>query len=182
MDSIPRPIVRRGEKVSLGLILDSDINFIFASINDPDVKRFLRHPDSMHQYSDEQKWISNLGTREDTRILSIVKNQDDSIIGVIGLHELDFQNGTGYLGYFLAKEHWNHGYVTEAVSLAIDYSFKRMNLRKLHSSVYEPNTGSIRVLQKNGFREIGRRSKHVFVEGHGYVDEILFELFNPDHA
>ncbi len=182
MDGVQRPIIRHGSKVSLGIILESDINFIFATINDPEVKRYLRAPYSIHTYGDEQKWISNLGSRESDMVFSIAENAEQSMVGLIGLHQLDFHNGTGYVGYVLSREHWNKGYVTEAVSLVVEFSFKRLNLRKLHSSVFEPNIGTMKVLLKNGFKESGRRSRHVFVEGHGYVDEILYELFNPDHA
>jgi RimJ/RimL family protein N-acetyltransferase len=55
-------------------------------------------------------------------------------------------------------------------------------MRKLVSAVFEPNTASMKVLIKNGFKECGRYHKHSFVRGHGFVDDVLFEKFNEEHA
>ncbi|MCL4342738.1 MAG: GNAT family N-acetyltransferase [Candidatus Thermoplasmatota archaeon] len=178
---LTRPILFRGKKVSIGLILESDLDFVFSNINDPEVNRYLRIPGKIRSREEEIKWIRNLYSSEDI-VLANVENSTGEIVGTIGLHQMDMRNKSAYVGYLTAKKYWKKGYTTEGVSLAIRYAFSVLNLRKVHSSVFAPNEGSLRVLKKNGFMEIGRYSRHAFVPGDGYVDEILLELFNPDYV
>ena len=176
-----RPILFRGKKVSIGLILESDLDFVFSNINDPEVNRYLRIPGKIRSREEELKWLKTLYGSEEI-VLANVENSTGEIVGTIGLHQLDMRNKSAYVGYLTARKYWKKGFASEGVSLAIRYAFSVLNLRKLHSSVFAPNEGSLKVLKKNGFMEIGRYSRHAFVPGEGYVDEILLELFNPDYV
>ena len=51
----------------------------------------------------------------------------------------------------MGERFWGRGYVTEAVSLILGYLFKDLRLRRVYAFVNAANTGSIRVLEKNGF-------------------------------
>ena len=176
-----RPMIVHGKEVSLGVILESDAEFALATINDPEVHRYLRNPGHIYTYDEEVQWIRGISSRMSTeRVFAIVQNSDDSIVGIMGLHQIDWVSSTAYVGYLLAKPFWGKGYMTEAVSLLVEYAFQILNLRKLHTSLYEPNIASRRVQEKNGFVETGRHVRHVFVPGHGFVDEILMELFNKE--
>ena len=86
-----RPILLRGENVSIGVILDIDLDFAFATINDPDVNRYLRFPGKIHGRGDEAKWIRNLYGSEDTAFAN-VENSSGDIVGFIGLHHVDMKN------------------------------------------------------------------------------------------
>ncbi len=174
-----RPLIVLGRRVSLGIILESDATFLFKVINDPEVHRYLSNPGRMFYEYEELDWIRNLGKREvDSRHFAIMENNSQKIVGVIGVREINFSNGSGVLGYFLEKDSWGKGYASEAISLASDFCFGTLNLRKLTSAVFEPNTASKKALIKNGFRECGRYRKHSFVRGHGFVDDVLFEKLN----
>lgn len=72
--------------------------------------------------------------------------------------------------------------MTEAVSLVVKYSFQMINLRKLFTHVLVPNVASKKILEKNGFKECGRLSKQSYVYDYGYVDEVLYELFNENQS
>lgn len=176
-----RPILATGKKVSIGVVLESDIDFAFRAINDPDVNRYLRFPGKIHSMDDEAKWIKSIYASEEI-VFANVENLTGDIVGLIGLHQIDVRNKSAYIGYLTAKNHWGKGYTTEGVSLVVRYAFSTLNMRKLHSSVFAPNEASQKVLKKNGFIEIGRYSRHAFVPGKGYVDEILYELFNSDYV
>ncbi len=175
-----RPIILKGKKVSVGLLLEGDVDFSFRTINDPDVNRYLRFPGKIYSRDEEEKFIKGLYGQGEI-VLANVENSTGDLVGFIGLHQIDWRNKSAYIGYLTARRYWKKGYTTEGVSLMIRYAFSTLNFRKLHSSVFQPNEGSHKVLKNNGFKEIGRYSKHAFVPGKGYVDEILYELFNPDY-
>ena len=174
-----RPIILRGKAVSLGLVIRADTDFIYEMINDLEVNRFLRRPYAIHSIDDEDKYVrTSGGDSANTRVFAVIPEDYGDIAGLVSLHEINLYSGNAYVAYSLAKKFWGHGYTTEAVSLLMKYAFEILKLRKLHSSVFEPNTGSIRVLEKNGFKEIGRFHRDGYVPGYGYVDEIYFEVFN----
>ncbi len=64
------------------------------------------------------------------------------LFGRIGLHDIDWRSANAHVSYVLGREFWNNGYMTEALGLATVYAFKTLNLRKLYTSVFDPNTGS----------------------------------------
>ncbi|MFO0833223.1 MAG: GNAT family N-acetyltransferase [Phycisphaerales bacterium] len=61
--------------------------------------------------------------------------------------------GEDHVGYWVAREHWGRGIATKALS-----SFLLVEPRRpLHATTAWANAGSKRVLERNGFRLVGRR-------------------------
>ena len=58
------------------------------------------------------------------------------------------QDGQQLLGYWVGREWWGRGVATQAVALLVD----ELSLRPLYAHVARHNVGSIRVLEKCGFR------------------------------
>ena len=174
-----RPLIVRGSKVSLGVLVETDIEFLFSAINNPEVHRFLRNPGRIMYMGDEINWFRSLSEKSSNdRHFAIIENDGMKIVGVIGVREIDWINGTGIIGYFLSQDKWGRGFATEAISLTVKFCFGTMNMRKLTSSVFEPNKASAKALIKNGFSECGRFHKQAFIREHGFVDELIFEKFN----
>lgn len=51
---------------------------------------------------------------------------------------------------------WGQGYATEATRAVLNYGLKTLNLAKVIADVDEPNTASIRVLQKLDMKKVNR--------------------------
>ena len=177
-----RPLIVRGLKVSLGVLIETDSEFLFSAINNPEVHRFLRNPGRIMYMGDEINWFRSLSEKfSSDRHFAIIENDGMKIAGVIGVREIDWINGTGIIGYFLSQDKWGKGFATEAILLTVKFCFETLNMRKLTSSVFEPNKASAKALIKNGFNECGRFHRQAFVRDHGYVDELIFEKFNDLH-
>ena len=56
------------------------------------------------------------------------------------------------LGYVLARQHWNHGYMTEAVKAVVAQLFKDPEIHRVWAVVDLENAASARVLEKAGLR------------------------------
>jgi [ribosomal protein S5]-alanine N-acetyltransferase len=88
------------------------------------------------------------------------------LVGRIALSQIFrgiFQNA--YLGYSIG-ERWNgQGLATEAVGVAMDFAFGELDLHRVQAAVMPRNAGSIRVLQKNGFREEGYAVDYLCING-----------------
>jgi RimJ/RimL family protein N-acetyltransferase len=56
------------------------------------------------------------------------------------------------IGWTLAREHWGHGYATEAALALRDWAFEKRGLMRLISLIQHENLRSIRVAEKLGER------------------------------
>ncbi|MEE9387480.1 MAG: GNAT family N-acetyltransferase [Paracoccaceae bacterium] len=89
-------------------------------------------------------------------------NQVDPELGFVGpVFMGDEQIGgmgvaNGNLGYFFARDHWGRGYATEMARAVIARAFAIMDWDRITAAVFDGNPGSVRVLQKLGFKITGR--------------------------
>jgi ribosomal-protein-alanine N-acetyltransferase len=89
--------------------------------------------------------------------LAVCLKEDDTFIGSMELHAIDYVNRTAETGaWLLAPEFRNKGYGTEAKHLLLEYAFDRLHLHVLWSWVWEPNTRSASALLKQGYRPAGK--------------------------
>jgi len=61
------------------------------------------------------------------------------------------REGRREIGYWLGREHWGRGLASRALGLFL----KEVTERPLHACVAKHNAGSLRVLERNGFRRVG---------------------------
>jgi len=80
---------------------------------------------------------------------------DGEFAGIMGINSVDRKAGTTELDYWVASPFWNRGIGTAAAAQAIRYAFERLNLKVLRSACLSKNPASGRVLEKNGFIDIG---------------------------
>jgi RimJ/RimL family protein N-acetyltransferase len=82
------------------------------------------------------------------------KRQPQEAIGMIGVHGADFR-GTGALGYWLGREHWGQGLMTEAVRAFVDLIFGISSLGEIVCDSLPDNLASRRIQEKLGFMSLG---------------------------
>jgi RimJ/RimL family protein N-acetyltransferase len=80
---------------------------------------------------------------------------EGELVGTIGINAVDKDAGTGELDYCVASPFWHKGIGSEAAGQAIEYAFGQLGLSALFSSCLKENVASARVLEKNGFAQIG---------------------------
>lgn len=85
-----------------------------------------------------------------------LKRQPNEAIGVIGAHGSDFR-GTACLGYWLGREFWGQGLMTEAARGFVDLIFGVTSLGEIVSDAPPDNFASRRVQEKLGFAVLGER-------------------------
>jgi RimJ/RimL family protein N-acetyltransferase len=74
-------------------------------------------------------------------------------IGFVGLNEPGFKahfTPAVEVGWRLGREHWGHGYATEAARAAVAFGFGELGLSEIVSFTTEGNTRSRRVMERLG--------------------------------
>ena len=94
---------------------------------------------------------------------------DGMIVGNISVEQKSDVYGKDVeIGYLLITEKWSQGIMTEAVGQICDIAFSSLDIIRITGLVYEPNSGSRRVLEKNGFLLEGILKNAVVKEGRVY--------------
>lgn len=98
-----------------------------------------------------------LGRPEKTYGLwATVFKEEARYIGCCGLRAPENAEGGASLAFYIARPYWRQGLASEAASAFIAYAFERLELPRISADVEKGNAASERILQKFGFREVGR--------------------------
>jgi len=73
----------------------------------------------------------------------------NALIGSINIENRG--DDTTGIGYWVDKNHWNKGYVSEAVTEILQYTFNVLDVNLLTTELFADNLASARVLEKAGF-------------------------------
>jgi RimJ/RimL family protein N-acetyltransferase len=84
----------------------------------------------------------------------IVDGGTDRLIGIISL-TIDGHNKKGEIGYWLDRDFWNRGLMTEAAWRVICYGFDVLKLHRMEVTHMVENLASRRVVEKLGFQAEG---------------------------
>jgi RimJ/RimL family protein N-acetyltransferase len=131
----PRP------EVDLRPVEDGDLELFFEHQADPQAAEMAAFP-SRDREQFTAHWAKVLGN--DTMITRTVV-ADGAVAGNMGSWPDD---GQQLLGYWIGREWWGRGVATQALALFVD----EIPVRPLYAYVATHNAGSIRVLEKCGFR------------------------------
>ncbi len=119
-----------------------------------------------HPYTkgDAQRWVQHASAHLDGMVFAVEVN--GSAVGSIGLvAKEDVYRKSMEIGYWLGEEFWGRGIITEAVHAVSDYAFTSFDIIRLYADVFDWNTASMRVLEKNGFEREARLHKAVVKDG-----------------
>ncbi len=127
-----------------------------------------------------EKWREFLTAYADCRdvdgiIIFAVDDLDGNNVGGISLHTRNRKNGTFSFGLDIIRPQWRKGYGVDAARILFRYAFWERRYQKCNSSCVEGNDSTIALHRKLGFRDEGRRRRHLFLNGR-YYDDLLFGL------
>lgn len=170
-------IFLKGKKVILRpLDKATDLGSAVRWVNKGEVRRFIarNRPISIDEEGD---WFDGLKKREGDIVLAIEIRETRQFIGVIGIHRIDFLNGTATTGTLIGeKRFWGKGYGTDAKMLLLRYAFEELGLRKICSGAIAYNKRSLAYSKKCGYVVEGVLRKHI-LKGGAYRDEVILAVF-----
>lgn len=132
-----------------------------------------------HPYLEKhaQKWLANVLNMEPQTIFAISTHTEP--IGSIGFAvQSDVYRKSAEIGYWLGEPFWNKGITTKAVKAVTDYVFANFDVVRISAGIFEWNTASMMVLEKNGYVLDGILKKSIFKDGK-IIDQYLYAKLNP---
>jgi len=121
-----------------------------------------------------------MAQRETHFLRAFTSDQDDVPVGIVGLNSVDRTFKTAmFWGASGEKSFRNRGYSTLASSKFLTLAFRDLGLHAINTWAVDPNQ-SIRVIERLGFRLIGRPRQCHYIDGRLY-DRVLFDLLASEH-
>ena len=106
----------------------------------------------------------------------IFRNADRRMVG--GLTLSNVRRGAAQmasLGYWMGKMFAGQGYMSTAVRLTTNFSFTKLDLRRIEAACLPQNIASIKLLEATGFQREGYARQYLNIAGH-WSDHLLFAL------
>ncbi|MBQ8130661.1 MAG: GNAT family N-acetyltransferase [Clostridia bacterium] len=137
-----------------------------AQKNLREAKEFCRFQQRRYRSDEPSSW-------------GIILADTGRLVGTIGYMEYNADNATVEVGYSLARELWNRGYMTEALACVIGYTFETMDVNRIEAQHELENPASGRVMEKCGMRREGVLRQRLYNKGR-YVDVALYAILKSD--
>lgn len=109
----------------------------------------------------------------------IEKKEEKGFCGLIELRDIDHEHSQGELSFWLDRNAWGNGYMSEAVQVLVRFGFEVLSLNRLYAYHMVRNPATGRVLEKNGFRQEGLLRQRVQKWGQ-YEDVALLAILRQD--
>lgn len=140
------------EKVILRQLQDNDKSSLAQLANNRNIWNNVRDILPFPYTIDDAIFFINL-TRQESKQLTFAIEYAGMFCGIIGLKpQQDVYRLTAEIGYWIGEPFWNKGIATKAVELITGYAFNELGLIRIYTGIFEHNIGSMKVLEKNGYK------------------------------
>jgi ribosomal-protein-alanine N-acetyltransferase len=124
---------------------------------------------------EEQRREAALG-----RAISLaVRLPDQTLIGAIGLRDIDPEHFQAELGFWIGREWWGKGYAREAAAALIRFGFETLGLNRIYGHHMTRNAASGRVLLAAGMRQEGVLRQRVRKWG-VFEDVVMYSILRSE--
>lgn len=174
--------LRVNERTSIDLLQQHNKEELYALIdsNREYLRKWLLWVDKRQSAEDFEPiiplWIRNYAENNgfDAGI-----RYDGELVGMVGLHYIDWKNRITSIGYFVSERHQGKGIVTSCVQSLLHHVFDELQLNKVLIQCAAENSRSRAIPVRLGFREEGISRDGQWVYDH-YVDLITYSLLRRE--
>lgn len=153
--------------LALRAVTDSDLDTLFEHLSDPEsVAMAAFTTESQSDRDAYDVWMARLMNSPKVTLRAITWNGD--LVGSISSFVIDEQTE---VSYWIARSAWGRGIASRALSLFID----QIGIRPLYARAASDNVGSLRVLEKAGFRTVGTEMSFAAARGQ-QIEETIMRL------
>jgi RimJ/RimL family protein N-acetyltransferase len=153
--------------VSLRPLEDRDLDTIYEQAKDPESVRMAAF--TAEDQTDRRAFLNRMSRlRADTSVPFRVIDVDGAIAGTIGSFRIDDQLE---VTYWVDRAYWGKGVASAALQILLSETAER----PVYARAASDNVGSLRVLEKAGFRRVG--VDRGFARGRGEeIEETILRL------
>lgn len=161
------PLELATKRLTLRPFTLDDVNGLWPHVSDPRLPPLMSW--NAHASKDETRaFVATCieGVANNTGVVWAIEHERD-FVGAIGLAGIKFQMAAwridrAELGYWIGIPFQRSGYMTEAAAEVVRFGFETLGLHKITVGCLEENAGSRKIIERLGFRFIGRHEDDVW--------------------
>lgn len=169
------------ERLRLRFMHPSDAERYLGWFSAKEVQQFLNGLACPKDIEEARRFIENMNGRyfksKLTICWGIALKESDELVGRIELCRFVRQS-MAEVAYSLSKDHWNNGYMTEALQGAARFGFQKMGLHRIQATVVPENIASVKVLCKAGFSKEGLLRQYNY--GNEFRDTFMMSMLKEE--
>jgi len=162
LDAADGTVLRQAGTEALAL----EFTRIFA---DPEESRYMHFVPYPYSRKDADGFVNFLEQRADypgqVELGLYLKSEPERVVGMVSLESIDDSARSAELGYWLRRESWGLGLMSEAASALVAWGFRTLELQRLEAWVSGGNERSLGTLRGLGFRDEGVLRRAAMVKG-----------------
>jgi RimJ/RimL family protein N-acetyltransferase len=163
-------LVLETPRLRLRAFTEADVDDIWPIVSDPDFPKMMSW--AAHTSRGETLGFVravNQSLAENAGVVWAIEHED-RVIGSIGLDSMVFamralRIDRAELGFWLGPAHWRKGLMAEAAEVVIGCAFQTIGLHKVTVGCLSENEAARRLIEKLGFRYVGRLEDDVWRDG-----------------
>lgn len=167
-----------GTKVTIGPFVPDDYPAMYCWANDVAAARLdgAYRPVNL---TEVVRQCEHAGKDPSRVVFAIRPRTEIKIIGHLHIQNISGVHRSADIGIRIGEEKYrNQGYGSEALRLALNYSWRHLNLRQVGLIVFRNNERAVSVYKSAGFRVEGCLKQLFFIDGE-WVDVMLMAAFCP---
>lgn len=155
--------------------------FFFIQLN-PNLRRYLGMTKVGNNLIKNRKFFDeSVYDNKDYYRWTIVKKEDNKLLGCIYLNIHDEKAKTAGIDYWIREDEWGCGYITEASIKILEFAFDTLNLNRIESCGAKDNPGTWKVMEKIGLKCEGERPNGAFYYYGGLTDLVMYGITKEEY-
>jgi ribosomal-protein-serine acetyltransferase len=161
----------------LRLLEESDVDELYALIDENRAYLSRWMPWAAAQSSQDTLAFIRMTRRQlaENNGLQTALVCNETIVGVVGYHAVDWGNRSTSIGYWLGEQYQGQGTMTQAVRVLLDHALGTWNLNRVEVRAAPDNRRSRAILERLGFREEGVLRAAERIEGR-FLDSVVYGM------
>ena len=159
------------ERLRLRRARHEDLGALHAILSNAEATRFWSTPPH-NDTQQTREWLASMIDADPSTSSDFVVEYDGLVIGKAGCWRVP------EIGYILHPAFWSRGLAREALSAVIPHVFASFPIEAILADVDPRNVASLALLDRLGFREIGR-AERTWLVGDDWCDSVYLELARP---
>lgn len=172
------------ERLTLQQLSDVHAEEMFAAITQHRayLRQWLPWVDGTVTILDTQQYIAFTEKQfAVSGIVNMVIVYDGHVVGTVGIHDINRENRSTSIGYWLAEDFQHQGIMTRSVARLVDYLFDTVKLHRIEIRAAVSNKGSRAIPERLGFTNEGIARDAEWLYDH-FVDHAVYALLEGERS